>query len=142
MKTSELTGRALDWAVWSTQVDSKNIQPRAGYTLNVPRFSTDWSLCGKLIEKYQIFIDPPHEVHKSMVDSNGKPKGCWESYDTWHATVSSRVAQKPSKYISGLELPGGVYRGEGETPLIAICRAVVYMLLGDNVNIPSGVVIK
>lgn len=100
--------------------------------------STDWGVCGAFIEKFQIFIEPPHEIHKSMVDSNGKPKGCWESFDTWHTTISTRVAEKPKKHLwADFSLPGGPYRGEGETPQIAICRAVVASKLGDEVDIPD-----
>lgn len=138
VKTSELSGKALDWAVWSTQKDPSTIKPRKGFQLNIPKFSADWSKCGTLIEQFQIFIDPPHEVHKSMITADGKPKGCWESYDNWHATISTRVAEKPMNHLwADFSLPGGPYRGEGETPQVAICRAVVSAKLGDEVEIPD-----
>ena len=152
VKTAELSGRALDWSVgkalgidvissggevWK-HFSEDELHAGEDEGLYEYRPSFDWSQCGSLITEYQIFIDPPHEVHKSMVTPDGKPKGCWQSYDTWHATISTTVAEKPSKHLwADFSLPGGPYRGEGEPPLIAICRALVASKLGDEVDIPD-----
>lgn len=162
VKTSELSGVQLDYAVAVAMGERITVHapgqrrfdvrdgihcsaygctfgPRSCFDDNEDYSpSNDWSQCGPLIEQFQIFIDPPHEVHKSMVTADGKPKGCWESYDTWHATISTTVAEKPKKHLwADFSLPGGPYRGEGVTPQVAICRAVVSAKLGDEVEIPD-----
>ncbi|MGK0735923.1 hypothetical protein ACSFCX_10290 [Yokenella regensburgei] len=136
MQVCELTGNALNYAVdraihgekYSEQLSI--IRTRG----DTPTFnpSTSWSKCGLLVENWQIFIDPPHDVHKAMINPDGSPKGCWESYENWHATISRRLAEKPPV----IEMfPGAAYRGEGPNPLLAICRAVASMG-GDEIEIP------
>jgi len=143
VKTSELSGKALDWAVAETQGRKRITTTRKEFGLNVakkivPPYSTEWAWCGPLMTTYQIFIEPPHDVHKSMLDEKGNPKGCWETYESWHASVSTRVAERPPREaFEGWYFPGGPYRAEGETPQIAICRAVVAAKLGDEVDIPD-----
>ena len=72
VKTSELSGRALDWAVWATDKDPRTIQPRKGYMLNIPKFSSDWNKCGPLIEKEEIEFkwvsDATLEAHSYLHD--------------------------------------------------------------------------
>lgn len=132
IKTSELSGAALDWAVAVVEGDG-DITP----SLLVKHYkpSTDWSQGGPLIESNQVFLDPPHDMHRANYDEKtGKVKGCWETYESWHATVSSRVRTLPPK-IEGF--PGRVGRGEGETALIAACRAIVASVFGDEIEIPQ-----
>lgn len=60
VKTAELEGAALDWAVAMVEgVAVKANQPgdmwpldATGLMLDVPRYSTDWRQCGPLIDKY------------------------------------------------------------------------------------------
>ena len=144
VKTSELSGVQLDYAVaWSVDWGQPVIHITSGGSfveLMGVVFSptTNWSQCGPLMSTYQIFIEPPHDVHKSMLDEKGNPKGCWETYESWHASVSTRVAERPPREaFEGWYFPGGPYRAEGETPQIAICRAVVAAKLGDEVEIPD-----
>lgn len=151
VKKAELSGVQLDYAVAVALgvKDSIKLRPFTNCPAYPQKYvwldkgsscfspSSNWMACGPLIEQFQMFIEPPHDVHRSMIGEDGKPKGCWETYDSWHATVSTRVAEKPSKELFGYEIPGGPYRAEGETPLIAICRAVVASKLGDTVDIPD-----
>lgn len=147
VKTSELSGVQLDVAVaLALEMTGGDLRVRGGngcsyYNgsgLKTFSPSTDWSQCGPLMTTYQIFIEPPHDVHKSMLDEKGNPKGCWETYESWHASVSTRVAERPPREaFEGWYFPGGPYRAEGETPQIAICRAVVAAKLGDEVDIPD-----
>lgn len=154
--TSELSGVALDWAVYNAiegLLEELRIQsypesevlpfPSAkwlefsGPFGEVVRWqpSRDWSQGGHLLEEWQIFLSPPTTVHRSNYDEKtGKTKGCWETYESWHATVSARVCTRPPK-IEGL--PGTVGRGEGDTPLVAACRAIVAAKLGDEVQVPA-----
>lgn len=152
VKTSELSGVQLDYAVakalgftmkksayGTDNWHSEDFGP-CWYNGRVEGYrpSTNWIQCGQLMTTYQIFIEPPHDVHKSMLDEKGNPKGCWETYESWHASVSTRVAERPPREaFEGWYFPGGPYRAEGETPQIAICRAVVAAKLGDEVDIPD-----
>ncbi len=109
MKTSELTGQALDWAVakcegrgiefddprdpWLTR-DGIADQPLHSYTP-----STDWAQGGPIIQREHIAL--------------------WsEGYD-WEA----------KQY--------GQHESWGETPLIAAMRCYVASKLGDEVDIPT-----
>jgi hypothetical protein len=57
MKTNELTGAALDWAV--AKCDGNEIKIRKGY-LWIPTecYSTDWSQGGPIIERERLNIVP------------------------------------------------------------------------------------
>jgi hypothetical protein len=50
MKTSELTGAALDWAVWAAQYG----EGFYGFKPERDRYSTDWSQGGPIIEREKI----------------------------------------------------------------------------------------
>jgi hypothetical protein len=111
MKTSELTGAALDWAVakcegrgiefedprdpWLTR-DGISDQPLHSYTP-----STDWAQGGPIIEREQIGVFP---------DATG-----------W-------VAEQ--NIFSGCVT-------NGQTPLIAAMRCYVASKLGDDVDVPE-----
>ena len=113
MKTSELTGAALDWAVAKCeQTAGKNIREGYGGSLLVvdandfgapAAYSTNWSQGGPIIERWEI------DTTKAGVR-------------TWRArTVSS----------------GRPYEGIGPTPLIAAMRCYVASKLGDEVEVPD-----
>lgn len=146
IKTSGLSGVALDWAV--SEAVGVAVFRRSGGMISDGEIalmdvqankawspSINWSQGGPLIESNQVFLDPPHDMHRANYDEKtGKVKGCWETYESWHATVSSRVRTLPPK-IEGF--PGRVGRGEGETALIAACRAIVTSVFGDEIEIPQ-----
>lgn len=111
VKTAELSGRALDWAV------GKSIGTNIGVTIgglvkeivshnpiemSLWQPTNDWSICGPLIAQY----------------------GVWLSDKDGAFTASC----KPHFDIA-------IY--DAETPQIAICRAVVASKLGDEVDIPD-----
>lgn len=154
IKVSELSKVALDWAVaqvenpegfvlrdatheigcWVIGIAHDATDPES-WLKSSYHPSIDWSIGGPLIESNQVFLDPPHDMHRANYDEKtGKVKGCWETYESWHATVSARVRTLPPK-IEGF--PGRVGRGEGETALIAACRAIVASVFGDEVEIPQ-----
>jgi hypothetical protein len=66
MKTSELEGAALDWAV--AQCEYSPV--RYGFDDNCPEYSTDWSRGGPIIERERIRLDPrglwcaAHDTHE------------------------------------------------------------------------------
>ncbi|CDG95856.1 conserved hypothetical protein [Xenorhabdus bovienii str. puntauvense] len=124
IKTSELTGRALDWAVClaiggAANKDNTEVQaPNRDYYLlsnGKGNFapSTDWAQCGQLIEKYEMDLTPV----------------------------------MGGTYCAGLSITDGALCTDdyvsivyGDTPQIAICRAVVAAQLGDEVDIPDELV--
>jgi hypothetical protein len=145
MKVSELTGAQLDYWVARALGDRLVRLLRAdGDRIRADRCETrfgeqwDWSYFapsrawmdgGPIIERDQIFLQPPRDVHY-----NGGPNAGWKRYDQWTATVSARTRtyRNPNKDAADL-FPGCVGRGAGETPLIAAMRAKVASHYGEEV---------
>lgn len=135
VKTSELTGHALDWAVAKAigfecgRLQGKNgtfgcNAPRGvQYVIGILRVSslaeelnarfwrptTDWAQCGPLIEKHNLALP-----YKSI----------------------SRFHMGKFESCTPARLPFN-----GETPLIAACRAIVAAELGDSVMVPTELVV-
>jgi hypothetical protein len=85
--------------------------------------STNYAQGAPYIERDQIFIDPPHDVHIANMRPDGTISGIWRSEYEWHATVSARTRTYPNPHDP--ELPGCVGRGQGPTMLIAALNALV-----------------
>lgn len=113
IKTSELTGAALDWAVAKcegfTEYDpltEKMLPPRREYgwvSLSECHFSTDWAQGGPIIERERIVVGP-HAL------STYSARICWDAALQWLAP----------------------------TPLIAGMRCYVASKLGHEVEVPEG----
>ena len=117
IKTSNLIGRALDWAVCVAEGNSPVINPVSfgatrfgmfdsplGFTIK--RYSTDWAHGGPIIEQERMQIDCfPLEKYASKEN------------------ISSKGVGNP-------------FHGCGPTPLIAAMRCYVASKLGDEVEIP------
>ena len=109
MKTSELTGAALDWAVAKCEELEHYFDDGMVCLVGQPfdtawkywNPSTDWAQGGPIIERWEIELVP-----------NGM---CWDAYadEDFHVPVS------------------------GPTPLIAAMRCYVTSKLGDEVEIPE-----
>lgn len=116
MKTSELIGPALDWAVEFIEGGCK-AEPRANYWLErwidperrylCESASTNWAQGGPIIEREEICIQR----------RPGRSDG-------WGAHYSKKSE-------------GQHFYSVGPTPLIAAMRAFVASKLGDEVEIPS-----
>lgn len=122
MKTNELTGAALDWAVakcngrgiefddprdpWLT-LDGIADQPLHSYTP-----STDWAQGGPIIEREKI----------DLFTEKGTP-------ESWCASVA--------RDQNGRRLVGWRLHQYGPTPLIAAMRCYVASRLGDEVEVPE-----
>ena len=126
MKTSELTGPALDWAVakcegafdWRQRNEWHNApwqcsfrddeEPDVVYHryLNELEYSIDWAQGGPIIEREKI-----------AVEHGG------EAFDAWVAKI------KPCDPDE--------YEWVGPTPLIAAMRCFVASKLGDEIEIPE-----
>ncbi|MDE9463524.1 phage protein NinX family protein [Xenorhabdus bovienii] len=109
IKTSELTGRALDWAV--AKADGRGVKiNELGYvfvcdnrSIGVYSPSTDWAKCGELIDTHLI------ELNNQVISEN--------EVEHWATCMD--------EYIYG------------STALEAACRIVVHVKLGDEVEIPD-----
>lgn len=113
IKTSELEGAALDWAV--AQATRLDVDIHIGlparwisFTGNLVAYqpSTDWNRCGPLIEELEITI----------TQDNAR--------DGWYAAQV-------------IYLPDHDEWHYGETPRIAACRAIVAAKLGNEVDVPE-----
>lgn len=114
MKTSELTGAALDWAVekangthwvngyfcYSVETHPEFSYP---YTSKTRAYSTDWNQAGPIIEREKISID-------------------------YNVGSFSYAFKRPCEISQ---------RQYGPTPLIAAMRCYVASKLGDEVEIPE-----
>jgi hypothetical protein len=107
MKTSELIGRPLDWAVCKAQgIDyvERFCVDAAGREHEATSPSTDWAQSGPIIER---------EIAKIERFSDA----------LWEATAFTKNAQDIVQ--------------SGPTPLIAAMRCFVASKLGDEVDIPE-----
>jgi hypothetical protein len=115
MKTAELTGAALDWAVaqiekprLSQSFARKNVVVLAHGGLYAP--TIDWAQGGPIIEREEISIA---KLEETLPDAIAPHPACW------------------SGHIDG------VFVRYGPTPLIAAMRCYVASKLGDTVEIPE-----
>ena len=120
MKTSELTGAALDWAVTRCEGKAQGYPPlgeRKGLDEGITpygvakymHYSTDWAQGGPIIEREKLQL---------TTDKNGE----------WVCSIPYAVEIGGyRKYIFT----------NGFTPLIAAMRCYVASKLGDEVEIPS-----
>ena len=118
LKTSELTGAALDWAVakceglpfthgdYEYSLDGRVFQ-RGGCSVE-RRYSTDWAQGGPIIEREKIEL----RYHDVIV------AGIW--------------------YRDGIGSDECSHKAIGPTPLIAAMRCYVVSKLGEEVEIPEG----
>jgi len=128
MKTSELTGAALDWAVAKCighrvaenygsyiRIHLPDLK-QSGYTLAFCP-STDWSQGGPIIEREGL------DVH--CVNT-----GLWSA--KWWANNSGMVKNPAQRFKHNIQT-------DGPTPLIAAMRCYVASKLGDEIEVPEVV---
>ena len=107
MKTNELTGAALDWAV---QIAEGYVQPDPiAFARNIFKPSTEWKQGGPIIERERLSVS---EIPPSLGSgwNASKPASTPVGYKTW---------------------------ASGPTPLIAAMRCYVASKLGDDIEIPK-----
>jgi hypothetical protein len=120
MKTSELTGDALDWAVAKCEgIDymKDDVRFRGAYAR---KYSTDWAQGGAIIERESIFV---------LREQSG-----FKGRRLWAATSGA------SKAIGLNDDSVKLYRDAfyfGPAPLIAAMRCYVASRLGDEVELPE-----
>ena len=127
IKTSELEGAALDWAV--AKAADWNVYTRKGRvyqadvmgTVDTPAFpfspSRRWDMVGPLIERYRVELYDQGNEYTATIDRGGDK--CLEC---------------------GCSMQEGDPHASGPTPLIAACRAIVAAKLGDEVDVPEELV--
>ena len=112
MKTNELTGPALDWAVAQCEFPDANtkdievwVQPLPCDDLEDFKFqpSTDWAQGGPIIERERISTQTTE--------------------DYWDADLTTES--------------GAFIQSVGDTPLIAAMRCYVASQLGDEIDVPE-----
>jgi hypothetical protein len=113
MKTNELTGAALDWAVAIAEgFDPETLNTKTGvvYSLSYGVYtpSTNWKQGGPIIERERIATTP-------MTPTVGEDRTPY-----WFANYEGQIT----------------YR-DGPTPLIAAMRCYVASKLGDDVDVPK-----
>lgn len=109
MKTSELTGPALDWAV--AKCEGREVKAWAVHRrLGRCDYSTNWSQGGPIIEREGISV--AYDVEMSQAEGS-------EYWATLYAVDS------------------GEGRTYGPTPLIAAMRCYVASKLGDDIEVPE-----
>lgn len=112
VNTGDLERAALDWAIASIDGEDHWTSDRSiEWWLKARTFrpSTDWLLGGRLMNDYCVAVVPLDNV-------------C----SMWFATA----------FFDGFTFDN-CYKAEGETHLIASCRAVLHAKLGLTISIPS-----
>jgi hypothetical protein len=114
MKTSELSGPALDWAVAKLEGD---LVPTGGVMIQTwPYYATNWAHGGPVIEREKISV---------ALD---------EGETEWEAVTEAALG---SMFGTGLR---GEHWQQGPTPLIAAMRCFVESKLGNEIDIPEELV--
>lgn len=110
IKTAELTGAALDWAVTRCEHPEIDVDYFLGMHRNIHfdsgtfMFSTDWAQGGPIIEREKLWVEPTDDGEQ------------W-----WSTTLSGR------------------HEGEGKTPLVAAMRCHVSSKMGDEIEVPEEI---
>lgn len=120
MKTSELSGAALDWAVAKCEAVTTTVWD--GVVIdeysNPLTYHDDWALAGPIIERERICISSRENKH-------WKDKKFWDAYIyRWGVHMG-----KTEEFIC---------RFDANTPLVAAMRCYVASKMGDEVEIPEG----
>lgn len=118
MKTSELTGAALDWAVAICEEPNiaKRIDKKRDPSL-ISFFnpSTDWAQGGPIIEREKIKVFP-------------NVGGTW----------SAQIRHTEAHPLVSHPVLAGWTNSSGQTPLIAAMRCYVASKFGDDMEIPEA----
>jgi hypothetical protein len=113
IKTADLIGPALDWAVAKCEGVEFTYEEHPAHELTCIQYSTDWARCGPIIERERISVG-------------------------W---AYSRFAHEPVKAVAQyFEPPNSAlsnHRQFGPTPLIAAMRCYVAMKMGEEVEVPE-----
>ena len=127
MKTADLIGPSLDWAVAQVEgVKTLMMSPRKGEP-KAP-FALFGSIALSIGGDDQSSYAPSTCWHCGgpLIQQFGCDLNCLAPTNAWEANCWDSAVPQPDLHIC-----------EGETPLIAACRAIVRAKLGDTVQIPA-----
>lgn len=138
VKTSELSGSALDWAVAKCEGYSKDTSNAGKFAVRrrmfgLHQWSTSWQLAGPIIEREGITT-----VYCS--GNLGEPRTYWvatSEMQGWDWGYGPYHEQDEDKSLQ-IYAPQTI---KGPTPLIAAMRCYVASKLGDVVEIPEELLI-
>lgn len=140
MKTSELTGAALDWAVAKCEGEDYSPVPTfsgLGFEYPATNYSTDWAQGGPIIEREKISIIRLED--DSVTDDNGDYCGRIPVYG---AVIGEYFEEDQLRSSYGEAWGEIIYIGyelvtKGQTPLMAAMRCYVASRLGDDIDLPE-----
>jgi hypothetical protein len=112
MRTSELSGAALDWAVAKCEEFDNGDW--------LPDYSTDWAAGGTIIEREKISL-----IWMGFAD---------EQY--WVGSIDA--VRREHEMFNGIDLPFE-YEEKADAPLVAAMRCYVASKLGNEVQIPEEI---
>jgi hypothetical protein len=132
MKTSELTGAALNWAVVMAEGD-KVYRPRLGRP-------SDWDKEAYLKDgsddRWVVRVQNPNVAH--FVDWTYNPSGgWWEGGPIIEREWIDLHCVNDSLWEAECPAPGGLAMQNGPTPLIAAMRCYVASKLGAEIDLPK-----
>lgn len=140
IKTSELTGSALDWAVAKCEgADYSPVVTYSGIGQEFPptNYSTDWEQGGPIIESVKISVIRLDD--KDIPDANGFWTG--KKVAQWGAVRGDRHSLEENHGSQG-DYWGMSYHVDGAavcgpTPLVAAMRCYVTSVFGNQIDIPE-----
>jgi len=121
IKTNDLIGNALSWAVAKCEEDGlgalegEMLHLRIKQGIRPAQYATDWGYGGPIIERERIKVAP---------NMGG----------TWHGQMRHTKDHPLSRH----PVLSGCTNQHGPTPLIAAMRCYVASKLGEEVEIPDG----
>ena len=139
IKTSELTGAALDLAVAKCEGNTfaGEYPQLLASGFRPPKYSTDWAQGGPIIERENISIVRCDDDYQNFPDKWLAERGA-NSYceSTEHQQHDAMIQFSVWNDGSCFDKDGPFY---GPTPLIAAMRCYVASRLGDEVDVPDGI---
>lgn len=145
VKVSEASGTVLDWMVAKCEGIKTDIPAWAdkpwvrctddnGVQFVCPKFSTDWTQGGPIIERERIELC---SYSNDGVDTVFTPKANEQGY---YSHEEEQVVSVPEVVTWIAWVKYGSYKQDGLTPLIAAMRCFVASKLGDEVEVPNELV--
>ncbi|UJW24741.1 MULTISPECIES: phage protein NinX family protein [Pseudomonas] len=140
VKTADLAGEALGWAVGMAEGLELELEPphygtawrvfaRHRYTVTeqAKRFNPweDWALAGPLIDKHKVSLSPPASAVHRNFGYMDKRNGYYES-GFWSSTIYGKERKHRRTVFHHLD-----------NPLTVAMQAIVQLELGDTVQVPK-----
>ena len=134
MKTNQLTGHALNWAVAMAEGD-KVYRPRLGRPSN---WDKEAYLADGSDDRWVVRVQNPRVAH--FVDWTYNPSGDWMQGGPIIEREKIGVVTSPDDanvWVGSMLEPDWKFNCAGTTPLVAAMRCYVASKLGDEVEIPA-----